>query len=147
MRRALLNLRLWTATVLVNSMIMTIYLWQITVMIVFIALLYLAGGPGLGLEPGSISWWFSRPLWLTVLIILLVPISLLLSPLERILRSSESPFPSPVRQVVGAMMICLGVALLALFGFGGGPFPRLDLVSFALVIVGAGISGVLPGFR
>ncbi len=45
------------------------------------------------------------------------------------------------------MMICLGVALLALFGYGGGPFPRLDLVSFALVAVGAGISGLLPGFR
>lgn len=147
MRRALMNLRLWTATVLINSMIMTIYLWHITVMIVFVAMLYLVGGAGLGLEPGSVSWWFSRPLWLTVLLILLVPISLLLSPLERISRNSDSPVPSPVRQVVGAMMICLGVALLALFGYGGGPFPRLDLVSFALVAVGAGISGLLPGFR
>ena len=154
MRRALMNLRLWIATVLINSMIMTIYLWHITVMIVFVAMLYLVGGPGLGLEPGSVSWWISRPLWLTVLLILLVPISLLLSPLERFSRNSESPIPSPVRQVVGAMMICLGIALLAMYGYGGGPLPRLnvgsmelDVGSFVLVIVGAAISGLLPRIR
>jgi hypothetical protein len=41
------------------------------------------------------------------------------------------------------MMLCLGVALLARFGFGGTPVPGLDIGAFALVIVGAGIS-VLP---
>jgi peptidoglycan/LPS O-acetylase OafA/YrhL len=147
MRRALMNLRLWTATVLINSMIMTIYLWHITVMIVFIGLLYLAGGTGLGLEPGTINWWFSRPLWMTILAVLLVPIALLLSPLERNPRSSESPIASSVRQLIGAMMICLGVALLAMFGYGGGPLPGLGIASFLLVAFGAGISGLLPGFR
>jgi hypothetical protein len=44
-------------------------------------------------------------------------------------------------------MICLGVALLAMYGFGGGPVERLDLISFMLVIVGSGISGLLPKFR
>jgi peptidoglycan/LPS O-acetylase OafA/YrhL len=33
MRRVLESLRLWTATVLINSMIMTLYLWHITVMV------------------------------------------------------------------------------------------------------------------
>jgi len=52
------------------------------------------------------------------------------------------------------MMICLGVALLAMYGYGGGPIPKLavgsmelDVGSFVLVIVGAGISGLLPRFR
>jgi peptidoglycan/LPS O-acetylase OafA/YrhL len=147
MRRALMNLRLWTATVLVNSMIMTVYLWHITVMIVFIGLLYLAGGAGLGLEPGTISWWLSRPLWMAVLIILLLPLTLLLSPLERISRSANLSNTAPARQVIGAMMICLGIALLALFGFGGGPLPGLDLASMGLIAVGSGVSGVLPGLR
>ena len=40
MRRALDGLRLWTATVLINSMIMTVYLWHITVMVIFGAVLY-----------------------------------------------------------------------------------------------------------
>ncbi len=147
MRRALTGLRLWTFTVLINSMIMSVYLWHITVMIIFIGLLFLAGGPGLGLEPGSLSWWLSRPLWMAILAILLLPLTLLLSPLERIShRSDSSPTSSP-RQVIGAMMICLGVALLALFGYGGGDVPGLDFASFALVVFGAGVSGLLSGFR
>ncbi len=73
MRRALESARLWTATVLINSMIMSIYLWHLTVMIVFIGILYLAGGIGLGVEPGSLAWWLSRPLWLMALLLLLVP--------------------------------------------------------------------------
>jgi len=145
MRRALTNLRLWTATVLINSMIMTVYLWHITLMIVLIGLLYLAGGFGLGLEPGTVTWWISRPLWMAILMVLLLPLTLLLSPLERVSRNIDLSSTSPFRQVLGAMMICLGVALLALFGIGGGPVAGLDMASFALVALGAGVSGLLPG--
>ena len=147
MRRTLSGLRLWTATVLVNSMIMTVYLWHITVMVVFVALLYMAGGIGLTLEPGTTEWWLWRPVWVAVLLVLLIPVALPLSTFERRGRSQNSATPSAARQVTGAMMICLGVALLAMYGYGGGPIPRLDVGSFALVIVGAGISGVLPGFK
>jgi surface polysaccharide O-acyltransferase-like enzyme len=147
MRRALTGLRLWTATVLINSMIMTVYLWHLTLLILFIGLLYLAGGPGLGLEPGTLLWWFSRPLWIAILALLLVPITLLLSPLERMSRSPNASIASAPRQVAGAMMICLGIALLALFGFGGGPLPGLDLAAFALVALGSGTGGLLSGFK
>ncbi len=147
MRRALGNLKLWTATVLINSMIMTVYLWHITVMVILAGLLYLAGGAGLGIEPGTMDWWLTRPVWIAVLLVLLLPVALLLSPLERRGRPADAPIPAPARQVAGALMICLGVALLAMYGYGGGPLPRLDAMSFALVIVGSGISGLLPRFR
>lgn len=146
MRRALNSLRLWTATALINSMIMTVYLWHITVMVIFAAVLYMAGGIGLGIEPGTPDWWWSRPIWVLVLFVLLLPVALLLSPLERRGRAAGAAIPSVVRQIGGAIMICLGVALLALYGYGGGPIERLDLISFGLVIVGSGISGVLPRF-
>ncbi len=144
MRRALSGLRLWTATVLINSMIMTVYLWHITVMILVVAVLYLAGGFGLGLEPGTEAWWYSRIVWIGILLVLLLPVALILSPLESASRGGSSGPPSPVRQIIGAMMLCLGIALLAMYGYGGGPIPRLDLISFALVVAGAGVSGLLP---
>ncbi len=147
MRRFLQNLRLWTATVLINSMIMTVYLWHITIMVIFVSLLYLADGFGLGLEPGTPAWWLLRPLWIAVLYMLLLPVALLMSPFERRGRAADAGVPSAVRQVGGAMMICLGVALLAMYGYGGGPLPRLDVASFALVVFGSGISGLLPGFK
>ena len=144
MRRFLGSVRVWAATVLVNSMIMTVYLWHITVMILVIAIAYGLGGLGLGLEPGSSDWWLSRPLWIGVLYAFLIPAALLLSPLERMGRSTDREPPSASRQVIGAVMLCLGVASLALYGFGASPLPHLDIVSFACVIVGAGISGLLP---
>jgi len=145
MRRVLERAGLWTGTVLVNSMIMTVYLWHITVMIVFGGLLYLAGGIGFGLEPGTAAWWLSRPLWIGALAALLVPLALALSPLERRGRSPDRPVPGAVRQVAGAVMVCLGVALLALYGYGGGPEPWLDEAAFGLVVVGSVLAGVLPG--
>lgn len=144
MRRVLSSLRIWAATVLINTMIMTVYLWHITVMIVFIAVLVMTGGFGLGIEPGTLAWWYSRPVWVAVLIALLIPVALLLSPLERRPRSADRAVPAPARQIVGAMMLCLGIALLAMYGYGGGPLPRLDVMSFLLVVVGAAISGLLP---
>ena len=147
MRRVLNNRRLWTAIVLINSMIMTVYLWHITIMVILISLLYLADGFGLGLEPGTTEWWLSRPLWVAVLYVLLLPVALLMSPFERHRRAADAGVPSAVRQVSGAMTFCLGIALLARYGYGGGPIQHLDIAEFALVVFGSGISGLLPGFR
>jgi len=147
MRRMLSGLRLWAATVLINSMIMTLYLWHVTVLVIIVALAYLAGGLGLGLEPGSLEWWLSRPIWIALLYAVLLPVTFLLAPLERRARAVDAPVPAAARQVGGAILICLGVALLALFGFGSSPLPGLDIAAFVAVIVGCGISGLLPGFK
>ena len=143
MRKALSNLRLWTATVLINSMIMTVYLWHITIMVIFGSVLYLSGGFGLHIEPGTTAWWLTRPLWIGSLMVLLTPAALLLSSLERRSRKPDTPVPSAARQVVGAIMTCLGIALLAMWGFGGAPIAGFAVGAFALVIVGAATSGLL----
>jgi hypothetical protein len=143
MRKALSSLRLWTATVLINSMIMTVYLWHITIMVIFGSVLYLSGGFGFHIEPGTTDWWLTRPLWIGVLILLLIPAALALSPLERRSRNPDSPVPSGARQVVGAIMTCLGIALLAMWGFGGAPIAGFGVGAFVLVIAGAAISGLL----
>ena len=143
MRKALSNLRLWTATVLINSMIMTVYLWHITIMVIFGSVLYLSGGFGFHIEPGTTDWWLTRPLWIGVLILLLIPAALALSPLERRSRNADSPVPSGARQVVGAIMTCLGIALLAMWGFGGAPIAGFGVGAFVLVVAGAATSGLL----
>ncbi|MCP5093030.1 MAG: acyltransferase [Gammaproteobacteria bacterium] len=144
MRRVLGGLRIWAATVLINSMIMTLYLWHITVMVILVSLLYLADGFGLGIEPAGTEWWLTRPIWIGVLYVCLLPIALALGPLERRARPAGAAVPSAVRLVAGAILICLGVAVLALIGFGNSPLPFLDISAFALVVLGAGVSGLLP---
>jgi peptidoglycan/LPS O-acetylase OafA/YrhL len=147
MRNALESLRLWTATVLINSMIMTLYLWHITVMVLLGTVLYFAGGFGFGIEPGSAAWWWTRPLWIGVLLLLLFPAALALSPLERRGRGADAKVPPAARQIAGAILLCLGISLLAVFGYGGGMFAGQGIVSFALVVVGAELSGLLPRLR
>jgi hypothetical protein len=147
MRRMLSGVRIWAATVLINSMIMTLYLWHLTVMVIIVSLAYLAGGPGLGLEPGSTEWWLTRPIWIAFLYAVLLPVTLLFAPLERRARATDKAAPAAARLVGGAALICLGVALLARFGFGSAPLPGLDVASFAMVIAGAAVSGLLPGFK
>ena len=147
MRKFLSNVRVWAATVLINSMIMTLYLWHITVMIVVVALSYMADGFGLRAEPGTFEWWITRPVWIGVLYAILLPLTLALSPLERRARPADKPIPSAARQVGGALLICVGVAYLALFGFGSAPLPFLDIIAFFTVIAGSWLSGLLHGFK
>lgn len=147
MRRMLTGMRVWAATVLINSMIMTLFLWHLTVMVIVVGLAYLAGGLGLGLEPASADWWATRPIWIAVLYAVLLPITLLFSPFERHARTAGESVPAAVRLVGGAALLCLGVALLARFGFGSAPLPRLDIAAFLMVVAGAAISGLLPGFK
>ena len=78
------------------------------------------------------------------LYLFLLPVALALGPLERRARPASAPVPSATRLVGGAILICLGVAVLALIGFGNSPLPYLDIAAFALVVIGAGTSGLLP---
>ncbi|MGQ0385300.1 MAG: acyltransferase family protein [Gammaproteobacteria bacterium] len=147
MRRVLSGVRAWAATVLINGMIMTLYLWHLTVLVIVVALAFLAGGSGLRIEPATPEWWLTRPLWIAVLYAVLLPVALWLARFERRTRPADAPVPSAPRQVGGAFLLCFGVALLALFGFGNAPLPRLDIAAFVMAVAGAGISGVLRGVR
>ena len=78
---------------------------------------------------------------------MLVPLALLLSPLERRGRPADAPVPAAARQIGGAAGFCLGVALLALYGFGDEPADWVDVAAFACVFVGASAGGLLPKLR
>jgi peptidoglycan/LPS O-acetylase OafA/YrhL len=142
MQRALSSLNIWTTTVIVNSMIMTIYLWHMTVLLAVLVISYFTGGLGMTLVPGSAHWWWTRPLWLAVLGALLVPVALALSPLERGTRQRDSMPPSAARLVGGAMMAGLGITLVTLLGFDGNLLSPTSTGAVALVIGGAWIGGV-----
>ena len=147
MRAALSGLRLWSGTVLINSMIMTVYLWHMSVLAAVIAILYYSGGFGLGVEPGTTNWWLLRPVWIGGLLVLLLPFSLLLSPFERRGRSPDAQVPGAARQIVGAAILCLGLAVIAMYGYGGGPHPMLSAVAFGFVAIGAWLGGLLPSIK
>lgn len=61
--------RPWKAVIVVNSAIMTLYLWHLSALVVTVAVLIQVGFP----QPdfGSGFWWALRPLWLGVSILVL----------------------------------------------------------------------------
>lgn len=142
-RRWLEKPRAWAGTVLVNANIMTLFLWHSTVLVLVIGALFVAGGFGLGLTPGSPSWWLARFPWVLVLGLLLAPFLALFGRFERP-RPRSAPGPGAARLLAGSVLFCLGIGLLALEGIGGG---RLGIRAgvLALPFVGAWIGRVGVG--
>ena len=118
-RRMLDRARVWTATVLVNGLIMTLYLWHLTAMMLLIGASLLLGGVGFGIVPGTGTWWATRPLWILI-------VSMATLPFLVIFRRFDSMKPMPpnvqIRPSVALAMMamgCGGMALLAMGGIGG----------------------------
>jgi peptidoglycan/LPS O-acetylase OafA/YrhL len=140
-RRWLSSVTPWAGTVLVNGMIMTVYLWHLTVMVLVIGLGVVLGGAGLGLTPGSPVWWSTRPLWMALLAVCLIPFVALFGRLERG-GGPSSDDVSAWRLVLGSVMVCGGLALIALDGIGAdGPLGIRWGVVF-LALVGAALASV-----
>ena len=73
--------RQWSAVIVVNSMIMTLFLWHLTALVLAILALHPLG---FGHEQTtSLRWWAERPVWLIAPALLLVSIVWLLARWER----------------------------------------------------------------
>lgn len=131
----------WTAAVLLNGMIMTIYLWHSTAMVLTIGISVALGHVGLAFVPGSGSWWLLRPVWMGTYILVLAALMPLVARFERI--------PSPEftatawRLVLGTLIVCTGLALLANFGFGGDTPLSTQAIAALTPFAGALVAGLL----
>ena len=103
----------WRATVAVNSMVMTLFLWHITGFVLAVGAAHLAG---LRLPPiGSGRWWLEKPAWL-------VAGAVVTAALVAAFRWAEAMRPPAVRpgpagSVVAALLAVSGLTMLACAGF------------------------------
>jgi hypothetical protein len=126
----------WSWVILVNQMIMTIYLWHMTALLLLLGLSWLAGGIGLGAQPGTAAWWALRPVWMLVLMAALVPLVLTFMRFEAAVRAPAERLPGPARATLGALLTCGGLVMMALGGTGGpGPL-GVNWIAVALVVGG-----------
>ncbi len=141
-RRWLERSRPWTATVLVNGMIMTIFLWHLTASTLIIGLALQLDNVGLGLQPGSGAWWVTRPIWLGIYSLLLTGFVFLFGIFER---GGKTGAPASAwRQIAGAALMCGGLSFLALDGIGGTGWLGLRWWVVLLPVAGALLAGVNP---
>jgi hypothetical protein len=141
-RRWLSRPRPWTLVVLVNSMIMTVFLWHLTASTLAIGCALLFNDVGLLSVPGSGAWWAIRPVWLLVYLLALLPFALGFGRFERS-AASNRPIPN-WRLVTGAILICAGLALLALDGVTGDGWLGLRISVLLLPFAGSVLAGVNP---
>jgi surface polysaccharide O-acyltransferase-like enzyme len=141
MRRWLMRPKPWTATIIVNGMIMTIYLWHFTALTLVTGLAWKLGNLGLLSSAGSSQWWSARPVWFLCFVVALVVLALGFGRFER-----GRPGVTAVaawRQVVGALMLCFGLALLAKDGVVFVGWLNLQSWALALPLGGAWLAGLL----
>ncbi len=141
MRRWLERGRVWTATVLVNGMIMTVFLWHSTVMMLLIGLGFWLAPTVHTVPPASAEWWLLRPAWLAAYGLVTVPLVLVFARFET---STARPAGHPVaawRLLAGSGVACWGLAMLALDGVGGDGWLGLRVVPLLLPFAGAGLAG------
>lgn len=145
-RRMLENLRVWTATVLLNGMIMTVYLWHLTAFVFVMVAAWLLGGIGLHAVPGSGAWWLMRPIWFALYIATLLPLIGLFARFEQVRKTPGRQRPVPHwRLVAGLVLVCAGLGFTAAISIAsplGVTGVRLWLV--ALPFVGAALIGFGP---
>jgi len=142
MRRWLSRARPWTATVLINGMIMTVFLWHLTASTLVIGAALLLGDVGLTVPPGSGAWWGVRPLWMALYAAVLVPFALGFGHFER--GGGPAKELAAWRLVVGGLVAGGGLALVALTGVAGDGWFGLRTWVLALPFVGAALAGVNP---
>ena len=141
MRRWLDKLGPWTATVLVNGMIMTLFVWHYTVMVVpVIANATWFNGFGMRLEPDTGLWWATRPLWIGVLVILMALFAPLVSRFERP-RGRDPAGIGKARPIAGTVVACAGFAGVALVGVSAAP--NLSWLALAMPALGMLVAGAI----
>ncbi len=130
--------RPWAAAIVMNSLIMTTYLWHLTALVILMGISVALGGIGFGVAPGSVAFWISRPLLWGVCTAVTLPLVLALSRFER--PRPVSAHPPVRRQVAGALCIFAGLAVMAKSGViveGGFNWPAA-----LSPLVGAGFIGL-----
>ena len=141
--KVLKNLRLWTFTVMLNGMIMTVFLWHSTVMMLLFGVAILAGGIGLQAEPSSEIWWLARAVWVVIFSIGLGPFIAVFQRFESASFITQT-IPTAWRLLLGTVLITVGLAITAYNGIAGNGLLGLQLNAVILIFAGSLIASIVP---
>jgi len=143
MRRWLSKAKVWTSTVLVNGLIMPIFLWHSTVMMLLIGFCFWVVPSVFFADPGTSTWWALRPLWVAVFFAFMMMGLPLFLWLEKTIGSTTERKNHVFIVIVCAFLTCTGLALLAGGGVvGSGPL-GMNWIAVCLPVMGAAIISVV----
>lgn len=113
--------RRWAWVVRLNAVAMTVYLWHLTVLVLVAGALTLSGA-WWSIDPLSVAWWLTRPLWFGVLLACLTPLVIALAPIEHGVpppRTGRDGHRAALRALVAVITAVMAIAVLTLGGAVG----------------------------
>jgi hypothetical protein len=125
-RRWLERPRVWLAVIAGSSVLMTLFLWHLTAMLIVASLLFPLGFPQPA--PGSGAWWLLRPVWVSALVVVLAPIVFAFGRFERRAGATQEDSAGTEQATrraraaaaaAGATLSIVGVLGFAVGGFDG----------------------------
>lgn len=106
--------RAWRATVAANAVVMTLFLWHITGLVLAAGAAYLVGLPLPAI--GSARWWVEKPLWLVAAAVVTAGLLLLFGPVERA-AAARAGSASVRWGGAAALLAVAGLTMVACSGF------------------------------
>ncbi len=132
----------WHAVVSVSGVIMTLYLWHLTAMALIGATgLTTLDGVVFRIQPGSASWWLTRPIWLGVLSLVTISLAAVFARFEW--RINKRPAPVTAAVVLSALLAVAASAMVAVAGLAT-PAAGVRWVIPITAALGAAAVGALP---
>lgn len=104
--------RPWTAVVGFHAVMMTVYIWHLPTLAIVVLIGY-GLGVGFNLEPLTVAWWLTRPVWIALLTAALVGVVAIFGRFEPRVRTSPSPnvFVLAFGVIASLTAISVGVVL------------------------------------
>jgi hypothetical protein len=127
---------------MLNGMIMTIFLWHSTVMMLAFGFAILTGGIGLYSVPLSGDWWVSRLTWIGIFSVALIPFVATFLRFE-VSSLARSKTLSPWRSVSGTGLMAGGLAVLAYGGIADSNMTGINVVAVSLFFAGAYLASII----
>jgi hypothetical protein len=134
-RRWLERDAVWAIVIAGNRIIMTLFLWHVTVLVACVGVSWLFGGFGLASVPGSEIWWWLRIPWLLALIVTTFAVVALLSRFETQSKIANSA-ASATQVISGGVLACGGLIFLALGGIMSDTGTGISILPFLATIFG-----------
>lgn len=131
------KVRAWTWVIVFNQMIMSIYLWHMTALLIVVGIAaHVFGGAGLHEAPGTGMWWAVRPVWVALFTVVLIPFVLLFVRFEAGSKTKAEMRPGPWQAKLGALMTCSGLVTMAMVGLGKENAIGVNWFAVGLVVLG-----------
>jgi len=110
--------RVWTAVVAAAGIVMTVFLWHLTALLIVVPVALPLGFPQPG--AGTAAWWLTRPIWFGLLIVAAAGPVALFARFERPRPHCAPTAPvSAPRALLAAALLVLALAGFATWGFTG----------------------------